>query len=217
MIRFDTQEQLRAAIQNAFNCKLEKGAGDDRPWAEFFAEFLVTHYSSVPEVQSPLQTILDLLRHISTLQEILMAQQQQTMLDLSGLKTEMDNLESSITTLQAQQSATNDAITALGTSVSSEIAGVNTAIANLEQQILNGTGITQADLDALKARVATAKGNIDAQVAQVQAAAAAASGDKSALDAETAGLPAGSGSAPAPASSSGPLQPGGPGSPLVHQ
>ena len=128
---------------------------------------------------------MDLLRSISD-------KEQQMTLDISGIKNSLSDLENKVAAVQTQLDTQTTGIASLQTSLDNEIKSLNAYIAQLQQQIAGGAGITQEDLDGIAARVATLGTNVGADLSTLQTNAASFSAEQAELDAENGTINQGS-------------------------
>jgi hypothetical protein len=128
---------------------------------------------------------LVLLRSISD-------KEQQMTLDISGIKNSLSDLENKVAAVQTQLNTQTTGVASLQTSLDNEINSLNAYIAQLQQQIAGGAGITQEDLDGIAARVATLGTNVGADLSTLQTNAASFSAEQAELDAENGTINQGS-------------------------
>ena len=129
--------------------------------------------------------VVSLLRSISN-------KEQQMTLDLTGIKNSLSDLENKVAAVQTQLDTQTTGIASLQTSLDNEIQSVTAYIAQLQEQIAGGAGITQEDLDGIATRVATLGTNVGTDLSSLQANAASFAAEQAELDAESGTINQGS-------------------------
>jgi hypothetical protein len=125
-----------------------------------------------------IRSVIGLLRSISD-------KEQQMTLDITGIKNSLSDLENKVVAVQTQLDTQTTGVASLQTSLDNEIKSLNAYIAELQQQIAGGAGISQEDLDGIATRVATLGTNVGTDLSTLQTNADSFSAEQAELDAET--------------------------------
>lgn len=145
------------------------------------------------------EEVLSLLRSISNKEE-------QMTLSIQGITDALTQAQAQLSALQEQETNQQNAIIALQASIAAEITAVNDYIANLQQQIVNGSGITQQDLDGLATQVTALGTSLGTAVGALQTNTTEIGTEQASVDGETTTVNQEAGTGSSPTTQSAPAQ-----------